>query len=127
MVEDVQLRHAEALDAKAGIVVGFAAAIVALAGRSDTWIGQVGTLVAALTAALAVWAFFPRPFPILELRPTRDLLVRSAPEFIRIRLIDTHIEMAESVAKLVERKTRRMKVAMVMMVVATALLAIDIL
>jgi 3-mercaptopyruvate sulfurtransferase SseA len=62
--------HAESLDAKAGVVLGFAGVLVALGATaqstvSESVIFQCGLGVAAAAAVLAAWAFLPRRYPVL--------------------------------------------------------------
>jgi len=54
--------HAESLDTKAGVVLGFAGVLVGLRATaqtivSDTVVFQIALGVAVLSAALAAWAF----------------------------------------------------------------------
>jgi len=56
--------HAESLDSKAGVVLGFAGVLVGLGATaqvaiSDTVVFQVGLSVAVVAATLAAWAFLP--------------------------------------------------------------------
>lgn len=88
-----QLRHFEGLDTKAGIVLGFAGVLVALSGKVEPLVGRVGLGLAALAALLAVWAFFPRTFPVLDLSQLRERYLTAEPEFTALHLLDTRLEM----------------------------------
>jgi hypothetical protein len=120
-----QLRHVESLDTKAGIVLGFAGAVVALATRTGSTLAVAGGAVAAIAAAGAVWTFFPRAFPVLEARALRDRYVRAEPSFTVLHLLDTTIFMIEEGALLIRAKSRRLRLSMLLLVIATALLAAD--
>jgi hypothetical protein len=96
-----QSQHANALDSKAGITLGFAGALVALA--SDRSIAAiVGRGFAVIAALMALLAFAPRPFPVLELRRLRDTYLTSEPDFTRLHMLDTHVRMAEESAALIK-------------------------
>ena len=60
---DAQLRHFDGLDSKAGIILGFAGALAALAPREVNIIVDIGRLSAVLGALMALRAFWPRTFP----------------------------------------------------------------
>jgi hypothetical protein len=47
---EAQLQHFDSLDAKAGIVLGFAGALVALAPRNVNWVVDMGRFVAIVGA-----------------------------------------------------------------------------
>jgi len=120
-----QLGHVESLDNKAGIVLGFSGAVVALATRQTSSLAIAGTVLAALAAALAVWTFLPRSFPVFEARALRDLYLRENPSFTRLQVLDTTVQMIEEGARLIRAKSWRLRVAMTLLVVATAVLAAD--
>ena len=116
--------HAESLDAKAGILLGFAGVVVALRGSGrESWIGIAGLLLTALAALLAVLAFAPRPFAVLEVRHLRDRYLRADARFTRLTLVDTEIEMIESTAELVRRKARLLLASLVLLLAGVACIA----
>jgi len=68
--------HAECLDGKAGVVLGFAGVLVGLCATaqstiSGTAIFEVGLVVAVVAAILAAGAFLPRRTPVLEVERFR--------------------------------------------------------
>lgn len=85
------MRHFEGLDAKAGILLGFAAALVALAIGERGLLARIGTGLAVASALAAVWAFFPRLYPVLDLRNLRERYLRAEPAFTKLALMDTSL------------------------------------
>lgn len=119
---EVQLAHFEALDTKAGIVLGFAGAVVALAPTGSSVI-DIGRVAAVGSGACALWTVWPRRIWSTDLRALRDLYLPADPHFARLRLLDTQIQMAESLGAVLSRKALRLKVSMVLLVVASLLTA----
>ncbi len=107
---ELQIRHFEGLDSKAGIVLGFAGVVVAIA-NGISFLSLIGAGFAVLAALLALWAFIPRNYPILDLYKLRERYLRAEADFTRLHLLDTQIEMSREASRLLERKARRLKVA----------------
>jgi hypothetical protein len=90
-----QERRADALDSKAGVVLGFAGVLVGLSiDKLDGGWGHVATGVAGV-AALVAAAVVPRSYPTLALRHLRERYLMAEEEFTRRRLLDTRIAMYE--------------------------------
>jgi hypothetical protein len=88
-------RRADALDSKAGVLLGFSGVLVALsAGKLEGWFAHSSATVAGVAALFAGVAFVPREFPLIALLPLRDKYLTSEVEFTRLRLLDTRIAMA---------------------------------
>jgi hypothetical protein len=117
---DAQLAHMESLDSKAGLVLGFAGTLVALAGGSGI-LADVGRRAAALAAALALSAFFPRRYPRLDLAWTRLAWIRLPAEEAVLRVVDAEIGMVGQMARVPEKKGLRVKLAMLALWSAVAL------
>ena len=66
-----QLAHFDALDNKAGIVLAFSGLLITLAPDIPIAFRVLGVLAAVVSSALALSAFWPRRFPVLE--PSLDL------------------------------------------------------
>ncbi|MGH2740543.1 MAG: hypothetical protein ACRDH6_08705 [Actinomycetota bacterium] len=66
-----QLRHFEGVDSKAGIVLGFAGVLILL-GDSSSGLAIAGRILGIATALLALWAFTPRNYPVLDLQRLRE-------------------------------------------------------
>jgi hypothetical protein len=123
---DGQLTHFDALDSKAGIVLGFAGALVALAPGGHNLLVEFGRAAAALSGLLALWSFWPRRYWHIDLRSLRDLYLTTEPHFARLRLLDTQIAMAESMRAAITSKALRLKLAMVALAVAAVLTAVGL-
>jgi hypothetical protein len=104
--------HAESLDTKAGVVLGFAGVLVGLGATAQTIVSdrvvfEIGLGVAVLSAALAAWAFLPRRYPVLQVFQLRQSYLTAPAEETQLHLLDTQIEMVKEAAELVKRKGRR--------------------
>lgn len=119
---EFQLRHFDAVDAKAGIILGFAGAVVAFAPGGHLVI-QLAWYVAAVSALLALWTFWPRRFWTTELGHLRDLYLAADEPFTRLRLLDTQILMVEASSRDLNRKAWRLKLAMTVLAIAALLTA----
>jgi hypothetical protein len=108
--------HAESLDTKAGVVLGFAGVLVGLGATAQTIVSdrvvfQIGLAVAVLSAALAAWAFLPRRYPVLAVYRLRQSYLTAPEDVTKLHLLDTQIEMVKEAADLVKRKGRRVKLS----------------
>ena len=115
-----QLKHFEGLDAKAGILLGFSGAFVALA-PTDNAVMAFGRIAAVLTGLLSLWAFWPRRLGVLNLYVLRQKHLSADPRFTKLSLLDTQVAMIRSTASLLERKAIRLKWAMALQAVAVIL------
>lgn len=118
--------HAESLDTKAGVVLGFAGVLVGLGATAQAFVSaalafQVGLGMAVLAALSAAFAFLPRKYPVVEVLPLRAFL--TAPEAeTQLTLLDVQIDMVIEAATLVKLKGRLIKVAVGLLAVAAALI-----
>lgn len=119
---DQQQAHFESLDTKAGLLVGFAGAIAALAKDVDSVLGKLGLVGAAAAAVLGIVSFWPRSYPVFDPRRLRQYL-RAEDEFTALRLVDTETKMALKASRLIEHKARWLRWALVVLVGAVVLLA----
>lgn len=117
-----QLAHFDALDAKAGVVLGFAGALIALSPgitfgfRTPAVIGLVGS------ALLAAAAFLPRNLPALEMSQLRNYL-RAEAEFTKLTLFDTILQMISEAADALGHKALLLKLSTLLLAVSAAILA----
>jgi hypothetical protein len=108
---DGQLRHFDGLDTKAGIILGFAGALIALSPAGNVLI-HVGRLAAMASGFLALAAFWPRGYWGTNTRRLREKYLASEPDFTKLNLLDTQIAMAETVRAVLLKKARPLKAAM---------------
>jgi hypothetical protein len=120
-----QLRHFEGLDAKAGILLGFSGAVVALAPTDDLVLAA-GRLAAVLSGQLSLLAFWPRKFEVLDLFVLRQKYLAAEPRFTKLALVDTEIAMIRSRRDLLDLKARRLKLAMAALALAVLLVALGL-
>ncbi|MGQ0804764.1 MAG: hypothetical protein ACT4PI_12995 [Actinomycetota bacterium] len=102
---DTQFRHVDAVDAKAGVILGFSGVLVAVGvGAFDLY--RLPALLSALLAAGTAGAVFrPKRNPTWDLASFRDERLRSEAVFTELALLDTHIDMIESQRALLHRNT----------------------
>lgn len=116
---DERRAHLDALDQKAGLALGFAGVLVTLSnGIAQPW-RSLGTVAAIAAAVFALWAFWPRPYPVLD----RLRKYLAAPlEKTELALVDALDEMDRRTARFADLKARRLKVALTSLVLAVAML-----
>jgi hypothetical protein len=124
--------HAESLDGKAGVVLGFAGVLVGLGATaqvavSEEAIFQIGLAVAVAAAILAAWAFLPRRYPVLEVGRLRQANLTASEAETRLDLLDTQIVMVNEAAMLVRQKGWRVRAAVGCLAMAAALVVVGIL
>jgi hypothetical protein len=124
---DAQIAHFESLDSKAGLILGFAGTLVALAGDDPGAFADVGRGFAVLAAALALWAFFPRRYPLLAPSTFRSPWRGRTPEEMPWPPLDTEIDMFEQMSLLLVKKERRVRLSMLALGWAIGLLYFGIL
>jgi hypothetical protein len=91
---ETQERRSDALDSKAGVVVGFAGVLVPLSlANLHGNLAHVGAGFAGLAALLASGGFVPRNTPALALRQLRETYITAEETFTRLRILDTQIAM----------------------------------
>jgi hypothetical protein len=116
-----QLAHFEALDTKAGIVLGFAGALAALAPVHLNAFVDIGRVVAVISALMAMSAFWPRRFPVANVRELRDNYLKAESGFVQRRLLAAHIEMVEQARTLLARKGKLLQGTIGALAVAASL------
>jgi hypothetical protein len=120
-----QERRADALDTKAGILLGFAGVVVGVTvDKLDGTLATVGTALAALAALVAVLAFVPRSFPTLSLRRLRDSYLTTEEDITRLRLLDTQIAMYQRTERLLRRKAGLVTLAAVALGIAVVVIVV---
>lgn len=121
-----QLSHFDSLDTKAGLVLGFAGVLIALGNGSGSLVGQIAVVLAALSAGVAVSAFWPRQFPAIDATRLGDYAV-SELVFTQLTVLDTLEVMMIETSQMLEVKSRRLKRALVCLTVGAGMTALDLL
>lgn len=124
--------HAESLDTKAGVVLGFAGVLVGLGATTQPVISaevafQAGLGFAVIAALLAAVSFLPRRYPVLEVARLRESNLTASSEDTKLELLDTEIQMVREAGALVRTKGRRIQAAVVCLAVGAALVVAGIL
>jgi hypothetical protein len=118
------LAHFDAVDTKAGVVLGFAGAITALSSR-PIGIASATSLVAATVSGLsALMSFWPRRYWRTDLEALRAKFISADPAFARISLLDSQIVMAGHSYDALRWKVGFLKVAMLALAFAVPLAAL---
>lgn len=123
---ELQVRHFESLDNKAGIMLGFAGLLLAVAGGKDGF-AVLGGIFAVSASLSALWAFLPRGYPVIDTRKLRDRYLRADPEFTDLHLLHTLIAMETKAAQLLRRKALRLSVSITFLAASILFFAIRIL
>jgi hypothetical protein len=122
---EAQLAHFDALDSKAGILLGFAGGLIALSPDIPSWARNVSLPLLGLAALLGAAAFFPRRMPTLDVRHLREYL-QADEEFTKLRLHDSEVQMIDEGGRELGRKATLMKAAVLFLGLGAVTLAIGI-
>ena len=118
--------HAESLDGKAGVVLGFAGVVVGLGATAQSSVSdevafQVGLGFAVFAALLAAVSFLPRRYPVLQVARLRGNNLTVPVDETKLELLDTEILMVEEAASLVKQKGLGVRASVVSLAVGAAL------
>src|SRR5438105_15765550 len=108
---DAQLGHFESLDTKAGVLIGFAGVVVLLASRIHGIPADIGKAFGGASALLALRAFIPRKYPILDPLQVRKIFSSMRLEDATVRVVDTEIEVVYEASRPLEAQRRSLKLA----------------
>jgi hypothetical protein len=120
-----QLSHFDALDAKAGITLGFAGGLIALSPDLSAVPRGVSLVLLVTAAGCAAASFWPRSLPALEVGSLRRYL-RADVEFTKLTLHDTYLAMVQEGWRAAQRKVLLLRLAMATLALAGATLAVGI-
>lgn len=122
-----QLRHFDALDQKAGILLGFAGALVALTPTEANLVVDIGRGLAVVAAGAALSAFWPRRYRgIVDLRLLRERYLAADPVFTLQTILDTQIAAMQGTYRTLGSKVRRLKLAMISLAAAAGVVAVGL-
>lgn len=121
--------HAESLDTKAGVTLGFAGILVGLGATAQAAISancvfRSGLVVAIVAAGFAAWAILPRSYPVIQVHPARQKLLTSAESATQLQLLDVQIKMVMEAAEQVKSKGQRVRWSVICLAVAVALVVV---
>ncbi len=119
-----QLVHFEALDAKAGVILGFSGALVALTPDRHGSLFSVGRFLAVASGVAALGSFWPRRFSLTDLRSLRDKYVSAEEVFTMLKLVDTTVAESMKARTVLITKSLLLKTAMGALALAVVSLAI---
>lgn len=120
-----QLSHFDALDAKAGITLGFAGGLIAVSPDLAAAPRGVALGLLVLSAAAATASFWPRRLPTLQVGNLRRYL-RADTEFTKLTLHDTYLSMVQEGWEAAQRKVFLLRLAMGSLALAGVTLAVGI-
>jgi hypothetical protein len=121
-----QQTHFEALDTKAGLILGFASAAIALTPEMALLL-RIPVLTLLVTAALcAALGFRPRAFPAIEANALREYL-RADEAFTMLTLHDTMLVMISEGAWELRRKAMWVRRSLLALASATPILVAGLL
>ena len=78
-------------------------------------------------ALVALWAFWPRSYGVVELRRLRDRYLAAEPAFARLHLSDSLITAVERDMVILDRKAARVKAATALLAAAACLVTVGLL
>jgi hypothetical protein len=118
---DAEERRADAVDGKAGLVLGFAGVLVSL-GPGFVWapLALAARVVAGLAGLLAVLAFRSRTFPSLDLAALRQELA-AKPDSTRLLVVNVFVGSHGDIRARLERKVAHLRRAVWLLILAVAL------
>ncbi|MHB1912531.1 MAG: hypothetical protein ACYCTI_10830 [Acidimicrobiales bacterium] len=119
---DTEMRHQEALDTKAGVILGFAGVLVGLAIEHSVHERTPGLIAAGGSGFLAMVAFLPRHYPVFELGPLRQRYLTGQPDATKLVLFDALVAMVDDIRAYLRIKGWLLRAATVALVVAIGFL-----
>ena len=122
---DKQLSHYDALDNKAGMVLAFSGLLITLSPDVAAAFRVLGVVSATVSAAFALWAFWPRQVSVLEPSPLRDYL-RAEESFTRLTVLDTVEDLINETSTVLHRKAQRLAWALLILTAAASIFAMGI-
>lgn len=120
---DERRGHFEALDQKAGLVLGFAGVLITLSDSvTEPW-RALGVAAAAVAGGFALAAFWPREYEVLD---NVRAYLRAREAQTQLVLVDTLTEMNLRTDRVMGTKARRLKNSLVALALAGCLLGVGV-
>ena len=110
-----QERRGGAFDNRAGLVLAFGGVLIGLSPESPTVWHILGQVAAAIAAAIAGSALWPRVSGSVGPRQLRANYLMHDPEHTKLRLLDTRIWLYERDEERLETKVARLKIAVLVL------------
>ena len=120
-----QIRYVEGLDAKAGVLLGLAGVVVALAPPATTILADAGRLSGVISASCSLLALSPREHSLIDLRAFRAWYLTAPPASTRLALLDTRLVMLEEALFVGDQKSHRLRASIAALVLAIILVFVD--
>lgn len=114
---DKQLAQFDALDTKAGVLLGFDGVLIVISHGIDLSFQLPGVVLASASAALALATFWPRKFPALDPWALRQFLTYKE-ESTRLKLHDTVARSVTQGRQVLSIKARSLKQALTLLLLA---------
>ena len=123
---EAQERRGDALDSKAGLVLGFAGVLVGLGTghRANSVLDLLGFASAALAAVTALASLAARPFLTMDPTSLRVHYLGSPPAWTQLRMMDTRITSFRRTQHVLRRKGRLLRLAAIALAGSTVLTAV---
>lgn len=106
-----------------GVVLGFAAALVALSPDRTGAFATAGRAFAVLSGLVALASFWPRRFWLTDLRTLREKYLTAEAPFTRLNILDATVAESMQVRFVLIQKARLLKASMVSLAVAVLFIA----
>lgn len=120
-----QLAHLDALDGKAGVVLGFAGLLITLTPAVPVAFRLVGVAAGSASVAFALASFWPRRFPVLEPSALRRYL-RAEESFTQLTVHDTFEDFVNEGSDILHAKGQRLGLALSALSLAATTIALGI-
>lgn len=111
-------QRAQSLDGKAGLILGAAGVIVALASADESVLRTVGQGFAVAAGVAAAWAFLPRTGGTINPAQLQALYLDQPELTTRLTLLATRVDLYRADEESLRRKFRRLLLAVAFLLVA---------
>ena len=114
-----QRAHVESLDAKAGVLLGLAGLLVALAPSAASVWADGARFSSVVSAGYSLVALLPRNHMFVDLRVFRAATLVEEPASMRSAILDLHLEMIDETLFVIDHKSRRLRGSIATLVAGT--------